>query len=82
MASPMVALFRNSASMLVLCTLMVKRWRSIPGGHHISEEAAEKIMTEIAPMLIERFKTLEGPGHIVSNGLNEDEKMRIKFFES
>lgn len=47
----------------------------IPGGHHLSDEAAEKIMTEIAPMLIERFKASEGPGHIVSDGLNENERL-------
>ena len=47
----------------------------IPGGHHLSEEAAKKIMTEITPMLIERFRKIEGPGHIVNNGLNENERL-------
>ena len=38
----------------------------IPGGHHLSDEAARKIMTEIAPAVIKRFKECEGPGKIVS----------------
>lgn len=52
-----------------------KETYDIPGGHHLSEEAAEKIMTAIAPMLIERFRTSEGPGQIVSDGLNENERL-------
>lgn len=47
----------------------------ISGGHHLSEEAAQKIMLEIAPMLIERFKASEGPGQITGNGLNETERL-------
>lgn len=47
----------------------------IPGGHHLSEEAAEVIMTQIAPKLIADFKASEGPGHIVSDGLNEFERL-------
>lgn len=47
----------------------------IPGGHHLSEEAAMVIMTEIAPALIARFKASEGPGKIVEGGLNEHERL-------
>ena len=47
----------------------------IPGGHHLSEEGAKKVMTEIAPMLIARFKANEGPGHIVENGLSDFERL-------
>ena len=47
----------------------------IPGGHHLSEEGAEIIMKEIAPELIARFKSGEGPGHIVSDGLSDFERM-------
>lgn len=46
----------------------------IPGGHHLSEEGAKKVMTEIAPMLIARFKAKEGPGHIVNCGLSDFER--------
>lgn len=52
-----------------------KETYEIPGGHHLSDEAARKIMTEIAPAVIKRFKECEGPGKIVSYGLNETEKM-------
>ena len=52
-----------------------KETYEIPGGHHLSEEAAQKIMTEIAPMLIKRFKEGKGPGKIVNYGLNEHERM-------
>lgn len=47
----------------------------IPGGYHLSEDAAKKIMTEIAPMLISRFKSRRGLGHIVRNGLSMQEKL-------
>ena len=47
----------------------------IPGGHHLSEEAAEVIMTQIAPKLIASFKVSEGPGQIVSDGLSEFESL-------
>lgn len=47
----------------------------IPGGHHLSEEAAKVIMTEIAPKVIAAFKADEGPGHITSNGLSEFERL-------
>jgi predicted esterase YcpF (UPF0227 family) len=47
----------------------------IPGGHHLSEEAAEVIMTQIVPKLIADFKASEGPGHIVSGGLSEFERL-------
>lgn len=40
-----------------------KETYDIPGGHHLSEAAAKKIMTEIAPMLIARFKSRRGLGH-------------------
>jgi predicted esterase YcpF (UPF0227 family) len=52
-----------------------KETYDIPGGHHLSEEAAKMIMTEIAPMLIERFKTCEGVGQITGNGLNETQRL-------
>lgn len=47
----------------------------IPGGHHLSEEAAKVIMTEIAPKLIADFKATKGPGHIVEGGLSEFEQL-------
>ena len=47
----------------------------IPGGHHLSEEAARKIMTEIAPMLIARFKASKGAGEITGKGLNETQRL-------
>lgn len=53
-----------------------KETYEIPGGHHLSEEAAEMIMTKIAPMLIEHFKAYDGPGKIVSHGLNDHERMQ------
>ena len=55
--------------------LYFRETHDIPGGHHLSEEAAEKIMTELAPMLIERFKNTEGPGQLVNDGLNENERL-------
>ena len=45
----------------------------IPGGHHISEEAARKIMTEIVPMAIKKFRKPGDAADIVRNGLNEEE---------
>lgn len=42
-----------------------KETYDIPGGHHLSQAAAKKIMTEIAPMLIARFKSKCGMGHIL-----------------
>jgi hypothetical protein len=53
-----------------------KETYEIPGGHRLSEEAAKKIMTELAPMLIERFKAGEGAGKIVDYGLNDNERMQ------
>lgn len=47
----------------------------ITGGHHLSEAAAKKIMTEIAPALIARFKAKHGLGHIVRRGLSAIEKL-------
>lgn len=47
----------------------------IAGGHHLSEAAAKKIMTEIAPALINRFKVKRGLGHIVRRGLSAIEKL-------
>jgi predicted esterase YcpF (UPF0227 family) len=35
----------------------------VAGGHHLSEAAAKKIMTEIAPALIARFREKRGLGH-------------------
>ena len=45
----------------------------IPGGHHISEEAARKIMTEIVPMAIKKFRKPGAAADIVRNGLNEED---------
>ena len=53
-----------------------KETYDIPGGHHLSDEAAKKIMTEIAPMAIKKFKESNGPGKLVSNGLSEFERMQ------
>lgn len=47
----------------------------VAGGHHLSEAAAKKIMTEIAPALITRFKVKRGLGHIVRRGLSAIEKL-------
>lgn len=52
-----------------------KETYDIPGGHHLSEAAAKKIMTEIAPILISRFKSKRGPGYIVKKGLSMFEKL-------
>ena len=52
-----------------------KETYDIPGGHCLSEAAAKKIMTEIAPMLIARFKARRGLGHIVRKGLSMQEKL-------
>ena len=53
-----------------------KETYDISGGHHLSDEAAKKIMTEIAPMAIKKFKESNGPGKLVSNGLSEFERMQ------
>jgi predicted esterase YcpF (UPF0227 family) len=53
-----------------------KETYEIPGGHHLSDEAARKIMTEIAPMAIKKFKESTGPGKLVSNGLSEFERIQ------
>lgn len=45
----------------------------IPGGHHLSEEAARKIMTEIVPMAIKKFRKPGDAADIVRNGLSEEE---------
>lgn len=47
----------------------------VAGGHHLSEAAAKKIMMEIAPALITRFKVKRGLGHIVRRGLSAIEKL-------
>jgi hypothetical protein len=47
----------------------------VAGGHHLSEAAAKKIMTEIAPALIARFREKRGLGHIVRRGLSAIEKL-------
>lgn len=47
----------------------------VAGGHHLSEAAAKKIMTEIAPALIARFREKRGLGHIVRSGLSAVEKL-------
>ena len=47
----------------------------IAGGHHPSEDAAKKVMTEIAPALIARFKAKRGLGHIVRRGLSAIEEL-------
>jgi hypothetical protein len=47
----------------------------IAGGHYLSDAAAKKIMTEIAPALITRFKVKRGLGHIVRRGLSAIEKL-------
>ena len=47
----------------------------IAGGHYLSDAAAKKIMTEIAPALISRFKEKRGLGHIVRRGLSAIEKL-------
>ena len=47
----------------------------IAGGHHLSEAAAKKIMTEIAPAMIARLKAKRGLGHIVRRGLSVVEKL-------
>ena len=52
-----------------------KETYDVPGGHCLSEAAAKKIMTEIAPMLIARFKSRRGLGHIVRKGLSMQEKL-------
>lgn len=52
-----------------------KETYDIPGGHHLSEEAARLIMTKIAPELFARFKSCKGPGHIVRRGLSLFERI-------
>ena len=45
----------------------------IPGGHHLSEEAAKMIMTEIAPKAIERFRKAGSAADIARRGLDQYE---------
>lgn len=47
----------------------------IPGGHHLSEEAAEKIMTEIVPMAIKKFRKPGEAADIARQGLDEEDLM-------
>lgn len=59
-----------------------KETYEIDGGHHLSDEAAIKIMTQIAPRLIRRFKANKGKGHIVRNGLSEFEQLQFAHMHS